>query len=118
PAARPAPLGAPVPAALGDGLLAPWSLGAAAALGASVRDAGFRAPEIDTRSLPLVFELGVDQAAGALAATPLHPRLSSLPLERRAALTEAVRARLSALRDGDRAVRAPITRHIALARRG
>ena len=106
-----------LPATRADELLAPFALSGASQIFDLLDAAGFRDAHVTERKLPLVFERGIEQAAGALAATPLQPHLSSLDVERRAALAKAVRARLAPLCEtGDGAVRSFMTAHLALAR--
>jgi ubiquinone/menaquinone biosynthesis C-methylase UbiE len=106
-----------VPAGLADELLAPFALSDAAELRRLFAAAGFDEVRVSERTLPLVFELGVEQAADTLAATPLQPRLSALDAARRAALAQVVRARLARLRtSADGAVRSSMAALVAMAR--
>jgi hypothetical protein len=79
---------------------------------------GFVDVKVETRTLGVAFEGGLDHAAAALTATPLGPALAALPDERRAAFATAARRRLAPFLDpGDGVVTGEMTCNVAIGRR-
>lgn len=68
-------LGAEAAALMG----APFSWSDDVALADTMTTAGFADVRVSTTSLPTVFELGIDQAIAAFAATPVSPQVKALP---------------------------------------
>ena len=60
-------------------------------------DAGFGNVEIETCTMPLVFPDGVEQAMGAVFATPIGPRLAALPPDKQARFRDLVLGELEKL---------------------
>jgi hypothetical protein len=73
-----AALHATAPGELADLITAPFSWPSGAALKAAAEDAGFRQVRLVTRSLPMVLEGGLEQAARAFAGTPTSPGVAAL----------------------------------------
>ena len=76
-----AALHATAPSELAALITAPFSWPSGAALKAAAEDAGFRQVRLMTRSLPMVLEGGLEQAARAFAGTPTSPGVAALPQE-------------------------------------
>jgi ubiquinone/menaquinone biosynthesis C-methylase UbiE len=99
---------------LADRLLAPFGWSDPRAIKDTLDAAGFRDSRVRRAALPLVFEGGIAQAIGALAATPLAPAIAALPATMRDGLNAAIGMRLSPLlREGK--VSADMTSNIAVA---
>jgi ubiquinone/menaquinone biosynthesis C-methylase UbiE len=103
-----------VPADLADLLKAPFSFPSPGDLEEALRRTGFRLIRVETRSLPLVFELGVGQALAALDGSPLGPAIAALPDDTRRALGVAAAHRFAALREGA-SVRGDVESNVAVA---
>lgn len=73
-----AALRATVPAELADLMTAPFSWHRATELKAAAEEAGFREVRLLSRSLPMVFEKGLEQAVQAFSATPVSPGVAAL----------------------------------------
>jgi ubiquinone/menaquinone biosynthesis C-methylase UbiE len=94
-------LGATVPAELAALITAPFSWYRAGELRAAAEDAGFRDVRVLTRSLPMVFEQGLDQAVRSFSATPVSPGVAALAPAIQDAFFTRLRDELSKLsRDG------------------
>lgn len=86
-----------VPDELAEMITIPFSFPFPNALSQELKNADFCDVHLETVSRPLIFEEGVDHAIEALDATPLAPRLKSLPPETRAAFVEAAKRHLRGL---------------------
>ena len=96
-----AALHAAVPSELAELITAPFSWPSGAALKAAAEDAGFRQVRLLTRSLPMVLEGGLEQAARAFAGTPTSPGVAALPQDVQDAFFGRLREEMSRLlRDG------------------
>ena len=73
-----AALMATVSAELADLITAPFSWHRAVELETAVEEAGFHAVRLTTHVLPLVFEMGLEQAVQAFSATPVSPHVGAL----------------------------------------
>jgi ubiquinone/menaquinone biosynthesis C-methylase UbiE len=94
-------LGATVPAELAALITAPFSWYRAGELRAAAEDAGFCDVRVLTRSLPMVFEQGLDQAVRSFSATPVSPGVAALASAIQDAFFTRLRDELSKLsRDG------------------
>jgi ubiquinone/menaquinone biosynthesis C-methylase UbiE len=94
-------LGATVPAELAALITAPFSWYRAGELRAAAEDAGFCDVRVLTRSLPMVFEQGLDQAVRSFSATPVSPGVAALAPAIQDAFFTRLRDELSKLsRDG------------------
>ena len=96
-------------------LLAPFSWGNLDSLRGALTAAGFPQVTAQTRSLPMVFEGGIDQAFDALNGQPVGPAVAALPEASRRRLREALTEEMIPLvRDGR--VRGTMSSHLAIAR--
>jgi ubiquinone/menaquinone biosynthesis C-methylase UbiE len=95
-------------------LLAPFSWGRLDTLREALTSAGFANVAAETRSLPIVFEGGVDQAFDGLYAQPVGPAIASLPEASRSRLREALSKQLAPLME-DGTVRGVMASHLAIA---
>jgi len=92
-----AALQATAPSDLTELITAPFSWPSGAALKSAAEDAGFRNVRLSTRSLPMVFEGGVEQAAQSFAATPVAPGVAELPQDVQHAFFARVRHEMARL---------------------
>jgi len=74
-----AALRAAAPTELADLILAPFSWPRGEELKRAAEEAGFREVHVRTRTLPLVFEKGLEQAVQSFSATPVSPHVAALP---------------------------------------
>lgn len=96
-----AALHATAPSELAKLITAPFSWPSGAALKAAAEDAGFRQVRLVRRSLPMVLEGGLDQAAQAFAGTPTSPGVAVLPQHVQDAFFAHLRREMSRLlKDG------------------
>lgn len=92
---------------------APFSWPDGMALVDMMTAAGFVGARVSTATLPMTFELGVDQAVAAFAGTPVSPRVKALPADRQLQFRAALERRFQRLlRDG--AVVGAMTSNIAV----
>jgi ubiquinone/menaquinone biosynthesis C-methylase UbiE len=95
-------------------LLAPFSWGSLDSLREALTSAGFPHVTAETRSLPIVFEGGIDQAFNALYAQPVGPAIASLPEASRSRLRDALAEQLAPLLKDGR-TRGVMASHLAIA---
>lgn len=95
-------------------LLAPFSWGSLDTLREALTSAGFAHVAAETRSLPMVFEAGIDQAFDALYAQPVGPAIASLPEASRSRLREALTEQMTPLLENGR-MRGVMASHLAIA---
>ena len=88
---------ATVPSELANLITAPFSWHHAAKLKAAAEEAGFRDVRVLTRSLPMVFEKGLEQAVQSFSATPVSPGVAALSQSVQDALFARMRRELSLL---------------------
>ena len=82
-------------------IMAPFSWPSARALKRVAEEAGFRQVQLLTRTLPIVFEEGIDQAIRSLTATPVTVGVAALAPDLQEAFFARVRRELGSLvRDG------------------
>lgn len=93
-----------------------FSLHDAEELAALVRGGGFRDVRVEQHELPLVFEGGLTQALGGIAASPAGPQVDALPATQRQALLASVTKRLLPLAEKGE-VRSRMISNIAIATR-
>jgi ubiquinone/menaquinone biosynthesis C-methylase UbiE len=96
-------------------LLAPFSWGGLDTLQAALESVGFRQVATQTRSLPMVFEGGIDQAFDALFGQPVGPAIASLPEASLSRLREALTEQMTPLLEEGR-VRGLMASHLAIAK--
>jgi ubiquinone/menaquinone biosynthesis C-methylase UbiE len=96
-------------------LLAPFSWGSLDTLRAALASVGFQQVAAQTRSLPMVFEGGIDQAFDALYGQPVGPAIASLPEASRSRLREALTEQMTPLLEDGR-VRGVMASHLAIAK--
>ena len=95
----------------------PWSFPDAKKLADLLRAAGFSDLRIETRSLGMVFEGGIDQLFAAVTtATPVASLLPAAPEKQRNAFERAFRKRAAAHRRGD-SLEAHMVSNLAIALR-
>jgi ubiquinone/menaquinone biosynthesis C-methylase UbiE len=92
-----AALRATAPAELADLMTAPFSWHDGAELKSIAEEAGFREVRLLTRTLPMVFENGLDQAVQSFSATPVSPGVAALPQSAQDAFFARLRRELSPL---------------------
>jgi Methylase involved in ubiquinone/menaquinone biosynthesis len=90
-------LGATTTPELSDLMTAPFSWHSTAELQMAVEEAGFHDVRILTRSLPIVFEQGVEQAMRAFSATPVSPGVAALSQSVQDAFLDRLRSELAPL---------------------
>ena len=73
-------------------------------LKAAAEDAGFQQVRLATRSLPMVLEGGLEQAARAFAGTPTAPGVASLPQNVQDAFFARLRGEMGQLLEGGKVV--------------
>jgi ubiquinone/menaquinone biosynthesis C-methylase UbiE len=95
-------------------LLAPFSWGSLDVLREALTAAGFAHVTAETRSLPLVFEGGIDQAFDALYGQPVGPAIASLPEASRSLLHKALTEQMTPLLEDGR-LRGVMASHLAIA---
>jgi ubiquinone/menaquinone biosynthesis C-methylase UbiE len=111
-----AALHATAPAELAELITAPFSWPSGAALTKAAEEAGFRQVRLITRSLPLVFEGGVEQAVRAFGATPTSPGVAGLARSVQDAFFARLRQEMGRLlRDGK--VIGQMTSNVVVAKR-
>ena len=109
-------LRATVPAELADLMNAPFSWPRGVELKAAAEEAGFRDVRLINRTLPLVFEGGLDQAVGSFSATPVSPGVAALPQGRQDAFIARLRRELLPLASGESTVRSDMNCNIIVGR--
>jgi ubiquinone/menaquinone biosynthesis C-methylase UbiE len=82
---------------LADLMTAPFSWHDGAELQSIAEEAGFREVRLLTRTLPMLFEKGVDQAVQSFSATPVAPGIAALPQTAQDAFLSRLRRELSPL---------------------
>lgn len=92
-----AALRATVPPELADLMTAPFSWHRATELKAAAEEAGFREVRLLSRSLPMVFEKGLEQAVQAFSATPVSPGVAALSQSVQDAFYARLRSELAPL---------------------
>jgi ubiquinone/menaquinone biosynthesis C-methylase UbiE len=95
-------------------ILAPFSWGSLATLREALTSAGLAHVVAETRSLPMVFEGGIDQAFDALYAQPVGPAIASLPEASRRRLRDALTEQMAPQLEGGR-MRGVMASHLAIA---
>ncbi len=85
---------------IADLMKVPFSLCQTDRLKALGDEAGLKDIQIETHSLTLTFEDGLDQAVRALDATPLAPKLAELPSQTQKTLAERLKARFARFANG------------------
>ncbi len=86
-----------VPAELADLMTAPFSWHDGAELKSMAEQAGFHEVRLLTRTLPLVFENGLEQAVQSFNATPVSPGVAALPQATQDAFFSRLKGELSSL---------------------
>lgn len=92
-----AALRATTPSELADLITAPFSWHRIAELKAAAEEAGFQEVRVLTRSLPMVLELGLEQAVQSFSATPVSPGVAALSQSVQDAFFARMRHELSPL---------------------
>jgi ubiquinone/menaquinone biosynthesis C-methylase UbiE len=92
---------------------APFGLADGAALAGLLSKSGFANPRVTRQVLPVTFELGIDQAIAAFAATPLAPQVNALPPDRQEQIRDGFASGLQHLLRGS-AVVSEMTANIAV----
>jgi ubiquinone/menaquinone biosynthesis C-methylase UbiE len=82
---------------LADLMTAPFSWHDGAELKSTAEEAGFREVRLLTRTLPMLFENGLEQAVQCLSATPVSPGVAALPQSAQDAFFSRLRLELSRL---------------------
>jgi ubiquinone/menaquinone biosynthesis C-methylase UbiE len=82
---------------LADLMMAPFSWHDGAELKSIAEQAGFREVRLLTRTLPLLFENGLEQAVQSFSATPVSPGVAALPQSAQNAFFSRLRRELSPL---------------------
>jgi SAM-dependent methyltransferase len=82
---------------LADLMTAPFSWHDGAELKSIAEEAGFREVRLLTRTLPMLFENGLEQAVQSFSATPVSPGVAALPQSAQYAFFSRLRLELSRL---------------------
>jgi ubiquinone/menaquinone biosynthesis C-methylase UbiE len=90
-----------LPSSIADMMKAPFSMSDPQQLMALGEEAGLQDIEVKPCSLPLVFELGIDQAIRILDATPLAPQITALPSEVQDVMVGNLKSRLKRFTNED-----------------
>jgi len=78
-------------------MTAPFSWHDGAELKSMAEEAGFREVRLLTRTLPMLFENGLEQAVQSFSATPVSPGVAALPQSVQDAFFSCLRRELSRL---------------------